>query len=166
MSSKRPRVIGLEELLALRKPLRETPAPLVYFSDREFARLTKAAVELDRRPRNAPLVAFERWPGGGMVQSQCDSPPGQICISNKWTPAGRGHSSGIFFGCTCKARDGELPPLEQPCQLLLHPTEGFRCAGACATPDQTCRLGLWRDPDTGRTTLGCWCWGPGLTPAE
>src|SRR5688500_9109891 len=104
MIRKRPRVIGLEELLALRKPLRETPAPLVYFSDRAFARLTQAAVGLDRRPRNAHLVAFVPWPGGGMVQSQCDRPPAQTCTRNKWTPAGRGHDSGIFFGCTCKAR--------------------------------------------------------------
>jgi len=40
--TKRPRVIGLEDLLTLDKPLRERPAPLVYLTDAEFSRLTKA----------------------------------------------------------------------------------------------------------------------------
>ncbi len=88
MADKRPRVIGLKELLSLRKPLRERPAPLVYFSDKEFARLIKGAVEAKRRPRGAPLATFEPWPAGGMVQSRCESPPGQVCVG-RWTPAGR-----------------------------------------------------------------------------
>jgi hypothetical protein len=51
VADRRPRVVGLAELLRPRKPLREKPAPLVYFSDKEFARLIKGAAELKRRPR-------------------------------------------------------------------------------------------------------------------
>lgn len=59
MATKLPRVIGLEELLGLRKSVRDVLAPLVYFSDKEFARLTEGATELKRRPgRGASLPAL------------------------------------------------------------------------------------------------------------
>jgi len=51
MSDRLPRVIGVKELLALDAPLRERPSPLVYFTDAEFKRAIKGAVELNRRPR-------------------------------------------------------------------------------------------------------------------
>jgi hypothetical protein len=80
METKRPRVIGPDDLLELRRPLREKPAPLVYFSDREFTRLIKGAVELPRRPRGPSVLIFDSWPCGGMVQGDCESPPGQTCF--------------------------------------------------------------------------------------
>ena len=61
MAIERPRVIGLRELLALRKPLREVPAPLVFFTKKEFTRLI----------------------AGGMVQGKCESPPGQTCFGSE-----------------------------------------------------------------------------------
>ena len=156
MADKRPRVIGLDELLKLRKPLSEKPAPLVYFTDREFARLTKGAVELPRRPRGAPLAAFEPWPTGGMVQSKCESPPGQTCFG-RWTPAGPGRGDGIYFGCVCKViKDGMPPPPPTPCQLVLRGAGGFQCSGSCQASLQ-CRLGLWKDPGSGRVVLDCRC---------
>lgn len=157
MASKRPRVIGLEELLKLRRPLREKPAPLVYFSDKEFARLIKGAVELERRPRRRPLATFESWPAGGVVQSTCESPPGQACLG-QWTPAGPTHGSGVYLGCVCKGivKGGPKPPLP-PCQLLLSPSGGFQCSGNCQVLGQRCRLGVWKDPMTGRFVLECRC---------
>jgi hypothetical protein len=158
MASKRPRVIGLEELLRLRKPLREKPAPLVYFSAREFARLIKSAVELEDRPRGTPLASFEPWPSGGVVQSRCESPPGQVCFG-QWTPAGPTHGSGVYLGCVCKAIVKGGPPLPppDPCQLVLSPRRGFQCSGNCQVPGQQCRLGVWKDPTTGRFVLECRC---------
>ena len=157
MASKRPRVIGLDELLQLRKPLRETPAPLVYFSDKEFARLIKDAVELERRPRGTPLVAFESWPSGGMVQSKCESPEGQVCFG-QWTPAGSTPGSGVYFGCVCKGTVKDKPrPPKPTCQLVLSPTGGFQCSGNCQALGQQCRLGVWKDPTTGRFVLECRC---------
>jgi hypothetical protein len=155
MASKRPRVLGLEELLDLRKPLRERPAPLVYFSDAEFSRLVEGAVELKRMPRAAmPLARFEPWPGGGIVQQRCESPPGQICVG-RWTPAGPGHGSGVFFDCVCQPV-GEPPPLKRPCRLLLDAKPSFRCDGDCDAGG-TCRLARFRDPKTGATVLDCAC---------
>jgi hypothetical protein len=157
MASKRPRVIGLDELLQLDKPLRESPTPLVYFSDKEFARLIKGAVPLDRRPRGTPLVAFDPWPGGGVVQSKCESPPGQVCFG-RWTPAGEGRGSGVYLGCVCKAIEGgePPPPPPTPCQLVLRSDGGFACSGSCQGT-QECRLGVWRDPKTRQFVLDCRC---------
>jgi len=158
MASKRPRVIGLDELLNLRKPLREKPAPLVYFSDKEFARLIRGAVELPRRPPGAPLASFEPWPSGGVVQSKCESPKGQVCFG-RWTPAGPTHGSGVYLGCVCKAIGGgpELPPPEDPCRLVLSPGRRFQCSGNCQVVGQACRLGVWQDATTGRFVLECRC---------
>ena len=159
MADKRPRVIGLRELLKLRRSLRESPAPLVYFSGREFARLIRTAVELPRRPSGPPLASFDPWPGGGMVQSRCESPPGQVCFG-RWTPAGPGRGQGIYFECVCRPEPGgPPPPPEPPCQLLIAPTGAFQCAGTCADTAQGCRLGVWKDPSTGRFVLDCRC-GP------
>src|SRR5262245_15319259 len=119
MSDQLPRVLGLKELLALKKPVRERPAPLLYFTDAEFKRSLKGALELKRRPANPPLVSFDPWNGGGVVQSRCESPAGQICFG-QWTPAGPGRGGGIYFNCRCRAT---LQPIEpeprRPCQLVL-----------------------------------------------
>jgi hypothetical protein len=106
MADKRPRVIGLDELLKLHKSLPEKPAPLVHCIDKEFARLTKDAVELPRRPRGAPLTAVEPWRTGGMVQSKCESPAGQTCFG-RWTPAGPGRGAGVYLECVCKGTKEE-----------------------------------------------------------
>jgi hypothetical protein len=166
MADRFPRVIGLKELLSLRKPLRERPAPLVYFSDKEFAGLIKGADQLKRRPPSGarPLASFDDWPGGGVVQSQCESPPGQVCVG-QWTPAGPGHGGGVFFTCDCKPIDGPTtPPLERPCRLMINPAGGFQCDGECK--GGICRLGYYRDPATERYVLDCRCRVlRGLTPA-
>lgn len=157
MADTRPRVVGLRELLRLRKPLRERPAPLVYFSAKEFARLIKGAVELERRPRGVPLAAFDFWPGGGAVLSRCASPKGQICFG-QWTPAGPTHGSGVYLGCVCKGiapERGLTPP--EPCRLVINPTGRFQCAGDCQIVSRICRLGRWTDPTTGRLVLDCRC---------
>ena len=160
MAEKRPRVIGLRELLKLRKPLRESPAPLVYFSGREFARLIRSAVELPRRPGGRPLAAFDPWPGGGIVQSRCESPPGQVCFG-RWTPAGPGRGDGVYFDCVCKAiPDGPAPPTpKSSCQLAIGPAGALQCAGNCVAVGSRCRLGGWKDPATGRYILECRCVG-------
>ena len=76
MTTQHPRVLVLEEFLELRKPLRERPEPLVYFTDEQFTRLVEGAVELDRLPRfTTPLATFVPSPGGGMVPSRCERPP-------------------------------------------------------------------------------------------
>jgi hypothetical protein len=156
MPTKLPRVIGLDELLGLRKSLRERPAPLVYFSDREFARLVEGATELKRRPsREVPLAAFEPWPGGGMVQDKCESPEGQICWG-QWTVGPGG--GGLYFGCRCRGLEGgpETPPLQTPCQLAIDLSSSqFTCVGECK-PGFSCRLGLYEEP-SGRVVLDCRC---------
>jgi hypothetical protein len=158
MAEKLPRVIGLEELLKIRKPLRERPAPLIYFSDKEFTRLIAGALQLKRRPPSAalPLAMFDLWPGGGVVQSGCESPPGQVCVG-QWTPGGRGRGAGVFFGCVCKGIDDgpSIPPLQRPCQLMIDPNSGFKCDGECE--GGVCRLGYYRDTSTGRYVLECRC---------
>jgi len=164
MPTERPRVIGLRELLRLKKSLRETPAPLVYFSNREWRRLIKGAVELPRRPRGAPLAAFDPWPGGGMVQGKCESPEGQICFG-RWTPAGPDHGAGIYFGCVCRATKKTPPPPRVRCQLLLAPTGQLSCAGTCDGLD-LCQLLGWRDPATGRYVLDCRCTGGAIVLAS
>jgi hypothetical protein len=77
MASKRPRVIGLDELLNLRAPLREKPAPLVYLSDKEFARRRSL---IDARAGAAPARAQSpRAPYAlvpGWVSRDCAIPPG------------------------------------------------------------------------------------------
>jgi hypothetical protein len=154
MAVKLPRVLGLADLLRLQKPLREKPEPLVYLTDREFGRLLKGADELPLRPRgNASLATFLPWPGGGMVQQSCESPPGQNCVG-QWVPAGPRRSGGLYFGCRCHAADGGIE-IVPTCQLLLTST-GFRCVGEC-TRGGACRPGYWRDPNTRRVTLDCRC---------
>jgi hypothetical protein len=156
MATKLPRVIGLKELRGLRKSLRERPAPLVYFSDREFARLVEGATELKRRPaRQVPLAAFDPWPGGGMVQGNCESPEGQICYG-QWTVGPGG--GGVYFGCRCRGvADGpEPPPSTTPCQLAIDSSPSrFTCVGECK-PGFACRLGLYKEPN-GRIVLDCRC---------
>jgi len=138
-------------------PLREKPAPLVYFSSKEFARLIKGAVELERRPRAAPLAAFDFWPGGAAVQSRCQSPKGQVCFG-QWTPAGPTHGSGVYLGCVCKGTAPERTPVPPaPCQLMISRAGRFQCTGDCQIVDQSCRLGRWTDPTTGRLVLDCRC---------
>jgi hypothetical protein len=156
-----PRVIGLEELLTLQEPLREQPAPLVYFSDKEFARLIKGALQLKRQPaaKAGPLATFDLWPGGGVVQSRCESPPGQICVG-QWTPAGPDHGGGIFFDCVCKPSDGGPSLQTRACRLLIDPAGDFKCDGECPSGD--CRLGIYRDTSTDRYVLDCRCRSIGL----
>jgi hypothetical protein len=150
-----PRVIGLVELLKLREPLREKPAPLVYFTDKEFARLIKGATALKRRPRGAPLATFEPWPAGGMVQSKCESPPGQVCFG-RWTPAGSTHGAGVYFTCICRPEKRPLPPAPGTCRLMIGPNGVFQCTGICQQA-QRCHLSAWRDPASGRYVLDCRC---------
>jgi len=149
--------MGLDDLLALRTPLSEKPTPLVYFTDREFARLIKNAVRLPRRPRGTPVIAFEPWPQGGMVQGDCRSgPEGQVCFG-RWTPKGAGRSGGVYFGCVCRPIKGRRPPpTPPPCQLYLDSSGTLGCGGTCAGP---CQLGLWKDPVSGTVLLGCRCVG-------
>jgi hypothetical protein len=156
MADMLPRVVGLAELLRLEKPLREKPAPVVYFTDREFARLLKGVVELKRVPPGAiGMPAFLPWPGGGVVQQSCTSPPGQVCIG-QWIPAGPTHGSGVYFGCDCKViGDGPKPP-PPTCRVLLD-GERFRCIGECKEGGRACQLGFWRDSKTGMYTLSCRC---------
>jgi hypothetical protein len=83
MASKRPRVIGLDELLNLRAPLREKPAPLVYLSDKESAR-RRSLIDARARAATVPLVAPARAPSPrapyalvpGWVSRDCAIPPG------------------------------------------------------------------------------------------
>ena len=156
MATKLPRVIGLEELLSLAKPLKERPAPLVYFSDSEFKRLTEGATELKKRPaREVLLPAFDPWSGGGMVQSRCESPPGQICFG-QWRPGPGG--GGVYFECVCRATEGGglPPPTQKDCRLLIDTnTQSFTCSGECVFG--SCKLALYRDPNTGRVVLDCRC---------
>jgi hypothetical protein len=156
MPTKLPRVIGLEELLSLAKPLKERPAPLVYFSGSEFKRLTEGATELKRRPsRDVLLPAFDQWGGGGMVQSRCESPPGQICFG-QWRPGPGG--AGVYFDCVCRPTEGggPLPSPQKDCKLLIDKnTQRFQCSGDCRFG--SCRLGLYRDPSTGTVMLDCRC---------
>ena len=154
MAENRPRVMGLAELLALKKPLREKPSPLVYFTDREFKRMIKGVVELERAPRGlTAMPTFLPWPGGGVVASSCTSPPGQICVG-LWTPGPNG--SGVFMGCRCSAVDSPLP---QPvsCQVLLKVDGRLGCVGDFPNSGKTCKLGFWRDPKTGIYALQCRC---------
>jgi hypothetical protein len=154
MAAKLPRVIGLKELLSLRKPLRERPAPVAYFSDREFARLIEGATELRRRPGAAPLAAFEPWSGGGMVQGRCESPEGQICYG-QWTPGPAG--GGVYLRCQCRPIDGgPVPPQpRKPCELMISQQGRFQCAGECRF-GRTCGLAFYRHPE-GSVMLGCRC---------
>lgn len=158
MSDLLPRVLGLNDLLDINEPLLERPAPLIYFTDAQFKRALKDAVHLDRRPANPPLAAFDPWGGGGVVQSGCQSPPGQICFG-RWTPAGEGRPAGVYLGCICKGLDDgkikKTPTLR--CQLYMDPSGTFQCSGDCGTPVQQCRLGYWLDPSTGRYILDCRC---------
>lgn len=161
MPTKLPRVLGLEQLLRLRKTPSERPEPLVYFSDQEFKRLLKSALELDRKPRGpGPRPTFEPWPSGGMVPGKCESPPGQICWG-RWTvgPAG----GGLYFGCRCRRADGGIVPLpKQPCTIGIDAeTQTFRCIGECAQ-GQGCKLGFYRDPQTRIVTLDCRCRRSGI----
>jgi hypothetical protein len=157
MPSKLPRVLGLDDLLRLRKPLRERPAALVYFTDKEFSRLLGDAVELKWMPRVvAPLARFEPWPDGGMVPERCASPPGFLC-AGQWTPAGPEHGSGAFFECRCHKTVVDPDPLPLlPCRLKIDPVKRFTCVGNCQA-GRTCRLAFFRDPNTGVTTLDCRC---------
>lgn len=153
MPTKMPRVIGLDDLLALEKPLRERPAPLVYFSDAEFKRLTREATELKRRPSpGVSLPTFEPWPDGGMVPTRCDSPPGQICFG-LWRPGpGRG---GVYFDCVCRAEPGRTPLPTPDCRLQIDKQNRvFSCTGSCRFG--ACSLGLYRD-SSGMVVLGCRC---------
>jgi hypothetical protein len=155
MASKRPRVLGLEDLLALQKPLKERPSPLVYFSDKEFDGLLEGAVRLKRAPRGGrSFPTFEPWLDGGMVQSKCESPPGQICVG-RWTPAGPGHGSGVFFDCRCSPVGGVDPP-QLPCRLRIDSSPRFGCSGGCS-PGEACRLEYFRNPKSGTTILSCEC---------
>jgi hypothetical protein len=163
MSDRLPGIVGLKELLALKKPLRERPAPLVYFTEAEFKRSIKGALELKRRPSNPPLAAFDPWSGGGVVQSRCESPPGQICFG-QWTPAGPGRGSGIYFACKCRRTLTIIEPPSRSCQLVLDASGIFQCTGECAK-GSSCGLGVWRDPNTGRYLLDCRCTMPRLVPA-
>ena len=159
MPTKLPRVLGLEQQLRLRKAHDERPEPLVYFSDQEFKRLLKGALELDKKPRGpGPRPTFEPWPSGGMVPGKCESPPGQICWG-RWTvgPAG----GGLYFGCRCRLVDGgPVPPATQPCAIGIDATtRAFRCTGECSR-GQDCKLGYYRDPVTRVVTLDCRCRAP------
>ena len=154
MATTLPRVIGLEDLLALRKPLREKPAPLVYFSDEEFEGLLRDATELTRRPPKAlPLAGFDPWPGGGVVQSRCESPPGQTCFG-QWSPGPAG--GGVYFDCRCRPTDGGIPPVDPrtSCRLSINPGSFFECVGECRFG--SCGLSFVRD-DAGRWAIGCRC---------
>jgi hypothetical protein len=88
-----------------------------------------------------------------VVQSKCESPPGQICFG-QWTPAGVGRSKGVYFGCRCVPRATTEPP-RRPCELVLDTSGAFKCSGECANGE--CRLAYWRDPNSGRYVLGCRC---------
>jgi len=162
MADNAPRVLGLKQLLGLKKPLRERPAPLVFFTDAEFKRAIRGAIELKRRPAERPLVAFTPWEGG-LVQDKCESPEGQICFG-QWIPAGQGRDAGIYFGCRCRGTSTPPPPPLR-CQLVLDPNGGFKCTGQCSPASQTCQLAFWRDPATGRYVLTCRCTLPRLVPA-
>jgi len=153
MATKRPRVLGPNDLLELRRPLREKPAPLIYFTDREFARLIKGAVELSRRPRGPSVLTFEPWPSGGMVQGECESPPGQICFG-RWTPAGPGQGGGVYFECICTPTVDRSPQIR--CQAYLDTAGTLQCTGSCEGADQ-CRLGFWRNRVTHEVVLACRC---------
>jgi hypothetical protein len=154
MPTKLPRVIGLADLLGLEKPLRERPAPVVYFSDAEFKRLTKGAAELKRRPSpGVSLPAFDPWPGGGMVQSRCDSPEGQLCYG-LWRPGPGG--GGVYFECVCRPTPGRSPLPTSDCSLQIDKqTRVLTCVGTCRFG--SCSLGLYREGSTGRVVLGCRC---------
>jgi hypothetical protein len=156
MAEKLPRVLGLAELLATKALPREKPAPLIYFTDREFTRLLKGVDELKRAPRSTfGRPTFIPIGGGGVVQSSCSSPPGQICVG-QWIPAGPTHGSGIFFGCRCRPVLDQPPPPPVTCQVKLD-EKGFSCVGDCGTTGSTCQLGYWRDPKSGLVTLDCRC---------
>ena len=154
MAEKLPRVLGLAELLALKEPLREKPAPLIYFTDREFQRLLKGAEELTRLPRGTFGRPTFVPTGGGVVQSSCSSPPGQVCVGQ--TIFVGGHGSGIFFDCRCKVINESTPIPPVTCRVLLD-EKGFRCVGDCGASARVCRLGYFRDLKTGIFTLDCRC---------
>lgn len=59
MADKLPRILGLEDLLRLERPIREKREPLVYFSDREFTRLLKGVETLQLRFRI--LARSDHW---------------------------------------------------------------------------------------------------------
>jgi hypothetical protein len=152
-----PRVIGLAELLGLSKSIREKPAPLVYFTDREFRLMIKGVVELNRAPRGlVDMPTFLPWPGGGVVAASCSSPPGQICVG-PWTPAGPGHGSGVFMGCRCRQVNEPLPVPNRACEILLDADGRLNCVGDCGKSGKSCKLGYWRDPKTGIYTMQCRC---------
>ena len=163
MATELPRVIGLKDLLALREQIKEKPAPLVFFSMKEFERLLRGIEPLKR----APKATFGRPSfvpvSGGMVQSGCDSPPGQVCVG-QWVPAGPGHRSGIFFGCRCRpvVAGPSLEPVT--CRVRLD-EGGFSCAGDCKVSGRRCALGYWKDQATGVYTLDCRCRPLTLRPA-
>jgi hypothetical protein len=152
----KPRVIGLADLLALERPLEEEPAPLVYFTDDEFAMLISDAIPLRRPPsKTATMLArFERWPGGGVVQSQCSSPDGQIC-HGKWIPPGPGRSGGVYFDCRCTIVTADPPLRPLSCQLELTAIR-FVCAGECQAGHR-CRLATVSDGQFGPIALWCSC---------
>lgn len=156
MADKLPRVLGLAELLEIKSPLKGKAAPLVYFSEREFRRLLAGVDELKRPPRRtSSLPTFTPVAGGGVVQSACTSPEGQICLG-QWIPAGLKHGSGVFFGCRCRGPEG-TPEIDAPtCQLKLDGTS-FTCVGECSTGGHVCKLGYWRDISTGTVVLECRC---------
>src|SRR5215471_17498730 len=153
METKRPRVLGPDDLLKLRRPLREKPAPLVYFSDREFARLIRGAVKLPRRPRGPFALTFDPWPSGGMVQGACESPTGQTCYG-QWLPGPGG--GGVYFECVCTPTAGSGGSFTPVCQAFLAASGTLQCAGSCEGAAQ-CRLGFWRDRATHQVVLGCYC---------
>lgn len=156
MADKLPRVIGLDELLSLTKPLRERPAPLIYFTEREFKRMLKGVIALDRPTRGADGVAkFLPWPGGGLVPASCSSPDGQICIGPVTFGGVAGNPTGVIFGCQCHPVDGLPPPFV--CQVVVTKEKRFSCTGKCEKPGHECQIGYWRDPKTGTYTMQCRC---------
>jgi hypothetical protein len=124
---------------------------LVYFTNKEFKTLLKGAIESEG-PLRAPAMVFTPV-AGGMVQSGCASPPGQVCVG-RWTPPGPGHSGGVYFGCNCKAINGDPSP--QPvCFMFMDSTGTLRCEGKCTRG--TCTLVSAVDPATGQRRVTCSC---------
>jgi hypothetical protein len=148
----RPVVLGPADLLRLGK-LSEVKAPyLVYFTNKEFKTLLKGAVQSEVRLR-APVMVFTPA-AGGMVQSGCESPPGQVCVG-RWTPAGPGHSAGVYFGCNCKVPRGEPTPRPLDCHLFIDASGTLRCEGKCTRGK--CTLLYTKEPASGQYRLTCSC---------
>ena len=156
MADQRPRVIGLQDLLRLRKRLPEKPAPLVFFTDQEFARLIKGAVELPRRPRGAPLAAFEPLVDRGHGPGQVREPAGADVL---WPvdACGTGAGDGVYFGCVCKAiKDGGGPPLPA-CRPRARPRGGRQISVLGQLPGEPAVSPRSLRKASGRVVLDCRC---------